>query len=214
MAAVALSCWSSGALGFVPYRTAGGQAFFWPRTCVAMRVYVDDLPDMTPDEIMTAARGAAAAWSAPANPCSFMNVVVERASGPGPQVAYDNVNTSRSGEIRDSDIEVNAKNFLWGDVLLVPGNAKMDLQNVLTHEMGHLLGFDHTCFIPGIPGGPPLDDAGKPIPACDMASQAVQATTMFASQLPGDIAKRTLEPDDQRAICQTYPVADAGAPGD
>ena len=40
---------SSAALAFVPYRTSTGRAFHWPRACVAMRVYVDDLPDATPD---------------------------------------------------------------------------------------------------------------------------------------------------------------------
>jgi MYXO-CTERM domain-containing protein len=116
-----------------------------------------------------------------------------------------------TGVIVDADIEVNAKNFVWGDVALQPG-TKQDLQSTLTHEMGHLLGFDHTCVMAGAPGAPPLDDMGNPVPSCDDASAAVRATTLFPSVTPNDVSKRTLEPDDQRAVCTTYPASDAGAP--
>jgi hypothetical protein len=113
-----------------------------------------------------------------------------------------------SGQILDGDIEVNSKNFVWTDLDLDPkGTGKQDLQNALTHEMGHLIGLDHTCFPPGTPGTPPLDDMGNPVPSCDTAPTAVQETTMFASAIPGDTAKRTLAPDDIRAVCDIYPVA-------
>src|SRR6185369_9462328 len=49
------------------------------------------------------------------------------------------VNT-KDGKIRDGDIEVNAKYFVWTDVDTDPNpNGKQDLQNALTHEMGHLI---------------------------------------------------------------------------
>jgi hypothetical protein len=113
-----------------------------------------------------------------------------------------------SGQIIDGDIEVNSKNFVWTDLDLDPkGTGKQDLQNALTHEMGHLIGLDHTCFAPGTPGDPPLDDMGNPIPSCDAAPMAVQETTMFASAIPGDTQKRTLAPDDIRAVCTIYPAA-------
>jgi MYXO-CTERM domain-containing protein len=238
-------CASVAARAFVPYRTATGQAYHWSRACVGVRVYADDLSDMTPAQVMDAASGAAAAWSAAANPCSFVNLVVQQASGPGPKVSYDGIDTTTfrstswcnpddppgacsyppeatalttifvmksTGVIVDADIEVNAKNFVWGDVALQPG-TRQDLQSTLTHEMGHLLGFDHTCVMPGAPGAPPLDDMGNPVPACDDASAAVRATTLFPGVMPNDVSKRTLEPDDQRAVCTTYPASDAGARG-
>ena len=113
-----------------------------------------------------------------------------------------------NGRIIDGDIEVNSKNFVWTDLDLDPkGTGKQDLQNALTHEMGHLIGLDHTCFPPGTPGTPPLDDMGNPVPSCDSAPTSVQQTTMFASAIPGDTEKRTLAPDDIRAVCAIYPVA-------
>jgi hypothetical protein len=119
-----------------------------------------------------------------------------------------------SGEIRDVNIEVNAKNFRWADVGLHPEAGKQDLQSMLTHEMGHMLGLDHNCFVAGALGDPPLDDLGTPVPACDMASAAVQETTMFPASLPNDIAKRTLEPDDRRGVCATYPNPTPGGNAD
>ncbi len=113
-----------------------------------------------------------------------------------------------NGHIVDGDIEVNAKNFVWTDLDADPaGKGKQDLQNALTHEMGHLIGLDHTCYAPGTAGGPPLDNKGVAIPSCDNAPAAVQATTMFASAIPGDTAKRTLATDDIQAICDIYPPA-------
>lgn len=232
------------AQGFVPYRTQGTDlAFHWPRACIGLRVYVDDLPEMTPAQIMEAVRGAAAAWSAAANPCASMNVVVEQEAGPAPASKYDSINTisfrrtswcpadpalgcydpaalaissvyvaKNTGEIRDVDIEVNAKNFLWGDLAMQPDGTKQDLQSTLTHEMGHVLGFDDSCTSLANVGDKPLDDMGSPSPSCDTASDAVRETTMFPSVIPGDTSKRNLAPDDQRAVCATYPVADAGAP--
>jgi MYXO-CTERM domain-containing protein len=113
-----------------------------------------------------------------------------------------------TGRIMDGDIEVNVLNFIWTDLDIDPsGNRKQDLQNALTHEMGHLIGLDHTCYQPGQPGGIPLDNNGNPIPSCDSAPPDVQATTMFASAIPGDTQKRTLAPDDIQAICDIYPPA-------
>lgn len=114
----------------------------------------------------------------------------------------------KTGDIRDADIEVNSKNFVWAD-LDSDGAAqgKQDLQNALTHEFGHLIGLDHTCFAAGTPGDPPLDNNGQPAPDCDSASDEVRATTMFASAIPGDKEKRSLAPDDSQAVCEIYPLA-------
>lgn len=192
--------------------------------------------DLTTDQILHAAQTSAAAWSVAANPCSFLDVTVEVApqgaavpiarydyknslvfqtlSWGSPNSAYDSsalaitsVFANKSnGQIRDADIEVNALNFLWADLDLNPTeHGKQDLQNALTHEMGHLIGLDHTCYVSGVP---PLDDKGVPIPSCDDAPADVQATTMFASAVPGDVGKRTLAPDEKQAICDMYPLVD------
>lgn len=114
-----------------------------------------------------------------------------------------------TGQIQDGDIEVNARNFSWADLVLDPSLASQsqDLQNALTHETGHLIGLDHTCYVPGTVPNPPLDNTGTPVPSCDAASDAVKATTMSALAEPGDTGKRTLAPDDIAAVCDIYPIA-------
>jgi MYXO-CTERM domain-containing protein len=123
-----------------------------------------------------------------------------------------------TGVIMDADVEVNAKFFIWADDVAQPSRVALDLQNALTHELGHFIGLADSCNSNQIPA--PLDDMGQPAPACDTASAAVQATTMFPSSLPGDTSKRTLAPDDVNGLCATYPRAvgpqtsDAAAPAD
>jgi hypothetical protein len=150
-----------------------------------------------------------ASWCAPSDPPGTCSYAAEA-------LAITSVFVNkRNGQIYDGDIEVNAKNFIWTDLDTdTSGRAtKQDLQNALTHEMGHLIGLDHTCWVPQLPTKddpnpqPPLDNKGNPAPDCDSAPLAVQETTMFASATPGDTAKRTLAPDDTQAICDIYPLA-------
>jgi hypothetical protein len=115
----------------------------------------------------------------------------------------------KTGQIYDSDIEINTLDYNWADVTADASLSNdMDLQNAITHEMGHLIGLDHTCFNPlsGLPQ--PTDNNGQPVPDCDQASLAVQATTMYPSAMMGDTQKRTLAPDDQAGLCGIYPVDD------
>jgi hypothetical protein len=125
-------------------------------------------------------------------------------------VTTDTANTM-TGQIYDSDVEVNAVDFQWADVVMEPQlSSDMDLQNALTHEFGHLIGLDHTCWDPLTSTTPvhPIDNTGNPVPTCSMATADVAATTMFPSATPGDIEKRDLAPDDQDALCTIYNVND------
>jgi hypothetical protein len=120
---------------------------------------------------------------------------------------------SNTGQILDADMEINAVNQRFGDLgpdgSLHPELLKVhDLQNTLTHELGHLLGFDHNCYDPAAsPKGPPLDNLGQPAPRCgDMAPAEIRAATMYNQAFEREIVKRTLEPDDRAAVCDTYPI--------
>ncbi len=116
---------------------------------------------------------------------------------------------TKSGEIFDADIEVNALKWTWGDLVTTPDSGiKQDLQNALTHEMGHFIGLDHTCYMFDAKHPRPVDNNGNPVPDCSdpTLSDSIRATTMFASADPGDTSKRTLEPDDQQAVCDSYPI--------
>jgi hypothetical protein len=86
-------------------------------------------------------------------------------------VTYDN----GTGEIFDADIELNHafNEFTTGD-----GYVVYDLQSVLTHEIGHLIGLDH---------------------ASDLAA------TMTPGYQQGTIDLRTIEADDIAGVCAVYP---------
>jgi hypothetical protein len=113
------------------------------------------------------------------------------------------------GTILDADIELNGVNYTFTtdptSAMPRPGTEIADLENTLTHELGHVQGLAHNCW-DHIAATPPLDDTGNPIPDCagDLPPSITDAT-MFPFSSPGDIGKRTLSSDDTRAICDTYP---------
>ena len=132
-----------------------------------------------------------------------------------------------SGEILDADIEVNAVNFKWGDFV---GRSEFmsygthDFQGAITHELGHVLGLEHTCYIPrwykdGTPVPRPVDHTGALIPDCEANNSAVIAdATMYVSvNSPAtEVEMRSLSPDDMQGVCDIYPFSPTfvcGAPG-
>ena len=82
------------------------------------------------------------------------------------------------GRLLDADIEFNAEYFTFG----IDGAAsKADLQNTATHEIGHLIGLDHS---------------------------SDTTATMYAVAALGDTNKRTLAADDEEGLCALYPLED------
>lgn len=96
---------------------------------------------------------------------------------------------SRTGEILDADIEFNDISYHF--TACTPPQAgcivKYDIQNTLTHELGHVLGLDH----------PPSSQVG--------ASDA----TMYYSAPEGETKKRDLAADDEDGLCFLYPTDSA-----
>jgi hypothetical protein len=82
---------------------------------------------------------------------------------------------AETGEIFDADIEINHayNNFTISDEVI-----EYDLESVLTHEVGHLIGLDHTPDF---------------------------SATMYAGYDPGSVEQRSLEVDDTLAACTAYP---------
>ena len=82
---------------------------------------------------------------------------------------------SDTGEILDADIELN---HAFNELTVGDDQVVYDLQSILTHEIGHLMGLDHT-----------LD----------------AIATMNAGYAPGDTDLRDLESDDIAGVCAAYP---------
>ncbi len=90
-----------------------------------------------------------------------------------------------SGAMVDTDIAVNMAGYLYG--FGVECDAEnYDFQSMLTHELGHALGLDHS---------------------------GEEAATMFQRTDPGTCALRDLDPDDTTGICAMYPVPPPPEPG-
>ena len=121
----------------------------------------------------------------------------------------DDATSSRDGAIVDADIEINGVDFAISVNHQTLGTApcQSELQNTLTHELGHLHGLEHTCTVPGDPAR--TDGSGNPVPSCatSMNNPAITEPTMYNFQDCGETKKETLEPDDINAICTIYPTA-------
>lgn len=97
----------------------------------------------------------------------------------------------KSGIIYDSDIQLNASGFVFTTVdrssypicprpiTSNPGNCvATDVQNTMTHEIGHLIGLDHT-WAPG--------------------------SVMNPSAPQGEVSKRDIDEGSADFVCQAYP---------
>jgi Pregnancy-associated plasma protein-A len=131
-------------------------------------------------------------------------------------LAVTTVTRADDGHILDADIEVNAFSLggAWGN--LDPGTPTRgngqdtyDLQTVLTHEFGHFVGLDHTCYQGDPTATPPKDDQGNVVPSCDSPSVSpeILASVMYYKSPPNDISKRVLSADEVRAVCDIYPAS-------
>jgi hypothetical protein len=117
------------------------------------------------------------------------------------------------GRILDADIEVNAVSADWSDIVADPnsGESTQDLQGALTHEFGHLLGFEHSCLLAG--DEMRVDDQGQVSPSCAFSADP-KDSVMIASVGVGKHIPRTLSDDDIRGVCAVYPPVGKMVPGD
>jgi hypothetical protein len=120
-------------------------------------------------------------------------------------LAITTITAHADGTIVDADVEVNAINFRWDDLVARPLSDGQDLQSVLLHEFGHLNGLDHNCYYPGSTYRG-VDDQGNMAPECNISSYAVTSTVMYPSASSNGTVKRRLSADETRFICDIYPA--------
>jgi hypothetical protein len=148
-------------------------------------------------------------WCKPATGSDPAVCHPDSAAGITTATFVDDGSSSRDGAIVDADVELNGVNF----AISVNGQTLgtqpclSELQNTLTHELGHLLGLEHTCLAPGDP--PRIDNNGNAVPLCTqaMTNMTITGATMFNYQACGESSKETLSQDDIDAICTVYPTA-------
>jgi hypothetical protein len=182
--------------------------------------FLEIVPSLAP----AAAPPPAVAWDAK-NSIIFRTEMWSKSGKPGHQYAFEalavtTVTARSDGHIVDADMEVNGVSQSWMNLdpgVTIPfqqGDTRQifDLQNALTHEFGHFIGLDHTCFIPSVDnplvssdGKPrPNNNLGDPIPDCDASPADVETTVMFNVTVPGETSKRFLSKDDRNAVCTIY----------
>jgi hypothetical protein len=81
-----------------------------------------------------------------------------------------------------------------------PGCVYMDLQNTVTHEVGHVVGLRHPCT---------NDPSREPdLPPCNPNAPGVE--TMDPQTVARETKKRTLSADDVAGVCAIYPDMGGG----
>lgn len=189
-------------LAWVQSTSSTGAALHWEDPCIT--IYFNDLgiADLEGDSEFDALVLSLQAWNAPecsraslsfggktnseitgyVNENPPINLIIFReeywpyTEAP---VAFTSVSYNKdTGVILDADIEFNA--FHYGFTTLGPEKDWLiDLQNTATHELGHVLGLDHS---------------------------EVFDATMWWQAFEGEIAKRDLDDDDIEGLCTLYPA--------
>ena len=149
-------------------------------------------------------------WCRPATKDDPARCHSDQAAGLTTAVYVDDDRSERDGAIVDADIELNGVNFAISaeGQTTSPAACKAELQNTLTHELGHLLGLEHPCRVVGDP--PRVDHKGNAVPMCSAAggNSMITEATMYNFQDCGERKKASIEADDINAICTIYPLAE------
>jgi hypothetical protein len=100
-------------------------------------------------------------------------------------VTLSSFNT-QSGDIVDADIYFNADYFEWGNVESEEDMDFVDVQNIATHEIGHMIGIDHSS-----------------VNYFETDNELAEATMFYASG-SGETSRREPKADDIRAVRALY----------
>jgi AcrR family transcriptional regulator len=194
----------AGTAGAFVYQRADGHPVHWTRDLVQFVIQAGGDPSIHDGSDLTAARLAFQAWELPESRLRFRERTdaatrarTDWASDDVHMVVWDTQNTTgffddasglvavtpldfdpRTGELLDADIIVDARR----GAATSTDPRDYDLQAILTHEVGHFLGLDHS---------------------------AVASSTMDPRVDFGDTLARSLEHDDRAAVAALYPLGAA-----
>lgn len=185
---------------------------------------------LTHDELRAATRRAFARWTDV--PCTdlvlredersanVVRVALDQWRGRPGEAALTHVRfDSLRGDLRTATIDLNLVHHTFAAEACEPG--ALDLELVLTHEVGHFIGLAHPCEFDdeGTIMEPEGDGEHEPCPveSCDALVSSrggVPATVLWphvstCAELP---AVRELGGDDVAGLCSIYPRAAAAAP--
>lgn len=241
VAGLAVVCWSPAASAYVRTTTAkAGTPLRWMfSNCVHMRVNSWGLSTITDGSDLAAVGRAMKNWRDATRHCSYMRFHLLPGTGDAKpnmnqcgnneNVIYfeedswsydssavaltlgkniDSPGNAQDGRIVDMDIQFNAVD----NKFTASGEAgKYDIENILTHELGHLLGLDHPCDN-GVSSSkrPIKNHKGVTIPVCGSSgvTAEMEQTTMYISTTKAQTHMRSPEADDINGVCAIYPIED------
>jgi hypothetical protein len=183
-----------------------GLPLSWPSLCVGVSLQADGTEFIAFEDTKRIIEDSFVAWSdlpcdgggtasiafTPSDPATCHVAEYDPAGGNANVVMFHDTKWSYSGEannlakttvtfdtktgaILDADLEIN---HAYNEYTIVDDVVVYDLQSIVTHEVGHFIGLDHS---------PDLD------------------ATMFAGYEEGSINPRSLELDDVAGACAAYP---------
>ena len=187
-----VSLHSPSANAYVVLKTWSGKNKHWTDSSVKWSIdSTVPMPGLTDDQFEDALGAAFDAWEAVScgtimfsgqgfsNPAGAIRTMVNTNSWDptvGDALAYTVNDNDKDGIISSAEIVFNAVEAEWTVSTSAPPGMN-DVQGVMTHEVGHAIGLDH--------------------------SRHLEATMFFSG---GSSHLRTLEPDDKRGLCYLYPA--------